>query len=207
MQKSPYLILKISENATEEEIDKAYYNLRKKYSEERFKPGEDGRIAAENLSELDEAYEDAIRQLRERVSYKSFGTVFGEIENLIKAGELDRAQRMLDDTSERPGEWHYLQSIIFYRKNWFTESLKQLDFAMAIEPGNTKFSDAHTRLKNLMYGPPNDQASQGQHNQQQIPLQQQKQQQMGCCGESGAEESCCLQLLCMQCLCNMGGGC
>lgn len=213
MQENPYLILNIRENATDDEIESAYFKLRRKYSEDRFLPGEEGRLAAEKLSELDQAYEDIKRLKIEKTSFQNYGSAFGEVERLIKAGELEKAQQMLDNMSERGAEWHYLQSIIFYRKNWFTESLKQLQFAISIDPQNTKYSDAHIRLKNLMYGPQNNQTvSGGQYNGQyqqnrQVPPQQQ--QQMGCCSGSGAEESCCCQLLCFSCCCELmsSGGC
>lgn len=210
MQKNPYLILGLREDASEQEIDSAYYNLRMKYSEDRFLPGDEGRIAAEKLSELDEAYQEVLRLYQEKQAYESYGSSFGEIENLIKAGQLDKAQAMLDNSGERTGEWHYLQSIIFYRKNWYTESLKQLEFAMSLEPNNTKYANAHMRLKNLMYGPQNQQGpNQGSYNQgPNRNYQNPPPQQAGCCSGTGAEENCCLQMLCAQCMCQMlGGGC
>ena len=232
MQKSPYIILKINENASKEQIDQAYIKLKRRYSEDRFLPGEDGRIASEKLSELEEAYEEAQRLYIERQSYQNYGSIFGEIERLVKAGEMEHAQAMLDNMSERSGEWHYLQSIIFYRKNWFTESLKQLEFAMSLEPDNKKYADAHMRLKNLMYGPkpvqgtidPNQQQNQQyQQNQQDQQNQQYRQnqqyqqnyyqqdnqnRQMGCCSGDGTDESCCMQALCLSCCCNMmSSGC
>lgn len=207
MQKNPYLILGINENATEQEIERAYYNLRSKYSEDRFLPGDEGRLAAEKLSELDEAYEDVLRLYSEKRAYQNYGSSFGEIESLIKSGQLDNAQSMLDNTEERSGEWHYLQSIIFYRKNWYTESLKQLEFAMKLEPNNTKYSDAHTRLKNLMNGPQNGQY-QGYNQGPNKGYQSPPPQQGGCCSGTGAEDNCCMNMLCASCLCQMcSGGC
>lgn len=206
MQKNPYLILGINENSSEQEIDRAYYDLRRRYSEDRFLPGDQGRLAAEKLSELDEAYQDVIRLYNEKQSYRNYGSSYGEIESLIKAGQLEKAQGMLDNTGERTAEWHYLQSIIFYRKNWYSESLKQLDFAVSLEPNNTKYTNAHMRLKNLMYGPQNQQEGPYNHGPTSNP-QSPPPQQGGCCGGNGAEENCCLQMICAQCICQLLGGC
>ena len=72
---------------------------------------------------------------------------FIEIERLIKEGSLDLAQEKLDDINDRSAEWHYLQSIIFYKKNWTNESKKQLEIAMNMEPYNSKYSTAYEKLK------------------------------------------------------------
>lgn len=75
---------------------------------------------------------------------------FSEIERLIKDGSLDLAQEKLDDINDRSAEWHYLQSIIFYKKNWTNESKKQLEIAMNMEPYNSKYSTAYEKLKKKM---------------------------------------------------------
>lgn len=220
MHRDPYSILKISKNAAEDEILQAYNQLRKQYSEERFLPGEKGRIAAENLTDLEQAYNDAMAELSQRRSYNSYGTKFGDIENLIKAGKLELAQSELDELDERNAEWHYVQSIVFYRKNWYSECLKQLDFAIMIEPNNKKYLDAKARLKEFLYGPnspvlnPGQQGQQNQYqnqhqnqyqNQQQSQYREQRQMGGGLCG--GSDEACCLNTLLTLCCCQMMGGC
>jgi len=222
MHNDPYSILKISSDANEDEIIKAYNRLKKQYSEERFLPGDEGRIAAENLTDLEQAYNDAMAELSQRRSYNSYGTKFGDIENLIKAGKLELAQAELDELDERNAEWHYVQSIVFYRKNWYSECLKQLDFAIMIEPENKKYLDAKARLKEFLYGPnspilnaggqgggqgrqQNQYQGQGQYQNQQQSQYQQRQMGGGLCG--GSEESCCMQALCSMCCCQMMGGC
>ena len=72
---------------------------------------------------------------------------FIEIEQLIKDGSIDLAQQKLDDINERNAEWHYLQSIVFYKKNWTNESKKQLEIAMNMEPTNQKYAEAYSKLK------------------------------------------------------------
>ena len=226
MQKDPYLILKVSPDANENEILEAYNSLKKQYSEERFLPGDEGRIAAENLTDLEQAYNDAMAALAQKRSYNNYGSKFGDIENMIKAGKLEAAQHELDEMDDRSAEWHYVQSIVFYRKNWYNECLKQLDFAIMIEPNNQKYLDAKARLRQVLYGPnsPVLAGPQGQRqnqyqnqnnqyqnqNQNQYQNQQQQyyqQRQMGG-GMCGSEESCCLQSLLTLCCCQMmGGGC
>ena len=72
------------------------------------------------------------------------------VESLIKDKRLDVAQKKLDDITERDAEWHYLQSVIFYKKNWINESKKQLEIALTMEPHNEKYSTAFSKLKQKM---------------------------------------------------------
>ena len=213
MQKNSYVILGVSENASEIQVAEAYSKLRAKYSEQRYRPGDEGSEAARKLTELDAAYEDVKIDLQNR-NAKNEGGLYEEIEQLIKKGNLEQAQSKLDIMSERSAEWHYLQSILFYKKNWYNDSKKQLEFACKADPNNTKYSDALLRLNNLMNtGGPNPNASSGynttqsttqggnQYNRGATPPPQDR--QMGGCG---TEMNCCANLICADCCCEMMGG-
>ena len=136
-----YEILGVSQDSTMEEIEEAYKNLRAKYARERFLDGEKGNNAAKMLTKIDNAY---LEIKAERIKMSS--TDYAEIERDIKNGNVSSAQEKLDQVSERDANWHYLQSVVFYKKNWINESKKQLELAMSLEPNNTKFSDAYTKL-------------------------------------------------------------
>ena len=114
-----YEILGLSPDASDEEVEKAYRKLKEKYSEERFLEGEKGNIAAKRLSQIQVAYKEIMNE-RNSSKESSDGTKidYKEIEELIKAGDISGAQRLLDNVYNRDGEWHYLQSVVFYKKNW-----------------------------------------------------------------------------------------
>ena len=146
--KECYKVLGLNENATREEIESAYNKLKEKYSRERFYEGEIGNEAAKNLTRLETAYSEIIANSNERIDEN--GTAhhdFSDIEEMIKRGAVADAQGRLDDMSDRNAEWHYLQSVIFYKKNWINESKKQLEIALNMEPHNEKYADAYTKLK------------------------------------------------------------
>ncbi len=146
--KEYYKILKLSQDATNEEIEKAYQELKRKYSSDRFLEGKAGNEAAKNLTKLETAYHE-IMESRKNVSDVGDEVVydFSEVEKLIKDGKLNSAQDVLDSFNERSAEWHYLQSVIFYKKNWINESKKQLEIAINMDPHNAKYSDSYTKLK------------------------------------------------------------
>ena len=142
-----YKILGVSENAADAEVDAQYLKLKDKYSRERFYEGEIGNEAARNLTKLETAYAEIKRYRGEKVNDSGTSYNFSEVENLIKNNKINEAQNVLDDISDRNAEWHYLQSVIFYKKNWINESKKQLEIALNMEPHNQKYSDAYSKLK------------------------------------------------------------
>ena len=52
----------------------------------------------------------------------------------------------MDAFDERNAEWHYLQSVVFYKKNWKNESKKQLEIAMSMNSEEKKYKDAYNTL-------------------------------------------------------------
>ena len=147
MTNDNYKVLGLDENCSDEELEAKYKELKAAYSEGRFQEGEAGNEAARKLTELETAYADIIADRKE----KSFSTgssagYYGEIEECIKKGDLAGAQKKLDDFNERNAEWHYLQSVVFYKKKWTNESKKQLEIAMQMDSSNEKYKTAYNKL-------------------------------------------------------------
>ena len=69
------------------------------------------------------------------------------MDEYIRAGKINEAQAVLDELNERPAEWHYLQSVVFYKKNWMNESKKQLEIAIQMDSSNEKYRTAYNKLK------------------------------------------------------------
>lgn len=145
MNKQNLDILGLSEGATVEDVKAAYETLRAKYLEERFMDGEVGNNAAKMLTRIETAYSELLTELKEAPSHDG-GETFSRVEELIKDGNIQDAQRVLDGFNERGAQWHYLQSVVFYRKNWMNESKKQLEIAIQLEPENEKYKEAYRKL-------------------------------------------------------------
>lgn len=143
-----YEILGLNENASMEEVEKAYERLKRKYSEERFLEGEKGNEAAKNLTKIETAY----REIKDGVAEKNEKgkTDYSKIEEHIRSGALNDAQTELDNLFERDAEWHYLQSVVFYKKNWINESKKQLEIALSMDKDNEKYKNAYAKLLEKM---------------------------------------------------------
>lgn len=150
MSKNPFVVLGVSENCTQNELFDAYRELRNKYADLRFAEGQEGTDACAKLEEIELAYREASDILRNRYNVKYTGSNLTDVENAIKAGNMEEAQSILDNCHERSWQWHYLQSVIFYKKNWLSDALKQLDFACNLEPNNQKFAEARRNMLNKM---------------------------------------------------------
>ena len=147
-----YEILGLRENASREEIDSRYQELRDKYQKDRFLPGEEGEEASEKLQQLEVAYRDIIfsREESEQATNFTEDTDYSVIQELITANKLDEAQKKLDERVTRDAEWHYMQSILFYKRNWFLESKKQLELACQMEPNNARYKQSLDKLTKIL---------------------------------------------------------
>lgn len=195
-----YKILGLNESATDAEIKEKYNKLKERYSRERFYEGEIGNEAARNLTKLETAYAEIMNDRGNKANAEGVTPNFSDVEQLIKDGNISEAQNRLDNITDRNAEWHYLQSVIFYKKNWINESKKQLEIALNMEPHNQKYSDAYTKLKQkISYsesqfrsGNAQDGAQSGASGERQM-------------GGDGANDclSFCATWCCMNMLCNM----
>jgi curved DNA-binding protein CbpA len=141
-----YKFLGVSAFASDEEITERYNELKKQFSNDRFLEGEAGNEAARKLTELNNAYNEIKDYRKEHSTEENRAQSFAAVDSLIKAGKINEAQAELDKFSERSAEWHYLQSVVFYRKNWVNESKKQLEIAIQMDDSNEKYKTAYDKL-------------------------------------------------------------
>jgi len=209
MMKEYYDELGLKETATDEEIAEAYHRLQAKYKEDRWQYGEAGNEAARKLNKLETAYSEITADRKAKTQSSQSGNSFEEIANLLKADNLSEAQAKLDEFNERNAEWHYLQAVVFYKKNWTNDSKKQLEIAMQMDPNNQKYREAYGKL-NARAEFNAQQANRG--NYQQNPYSNRGEgnydggDQMG--GNACSEcMSCCYTYCCISCLYNCCCGC
>lgn len=202
MNKKNLELLGLSENASAEEIKSAYEALRAKYLEDRFLEGEAGNNAAKMLTKIEVAYNELMTEFNEDAAAEDGGASFARVEELLKAGDLQEAQRIMDSFNERTAYWHYLQSVIFYRKNWINESKKQLEIAIQLEPDNEKYKEAYRKLNDkINFNSNQNQNGYDSQYRGQTMDSDPRQDQMG----GGFCENCincCYTYMCVSCLCN-----
>ena len=182
--RDPYSVLGVSQNASDEEIKKAYRELARKYHPDKMK-------------EINEAYEAITKQraggggyqsaqgggsYTQQRSYGANSPTYARIRNAINAGDLGAAERLLYEVPQKDGEWYFLSGSIAYRKGWLDEAMQNYQLAVQMDPGNMEYRQALNMMQQRGgYRP---------------------------YGYSGGMDSldCCTTMLCLNCLCG-GGNC
>lgn len=173
--KDPYEVLGMSADSAPDALRARYEELKARYGEQRFEDGEVGNEGARLLSELETNWAQIEQDIKNKENRKAYGGDYGLIEKLIKGGSYDEAQSVLDSVTNRDGKWHYYQSIIFYKRDWLSESRAQLTLAIQLEPDNQKYRDSLKKLDMVMGNP--GARAQDIGGEQQGPYQNMNQQQ------------------------------
>ncbi|MBO5889501.1 MAG: hypothetical protein J6Q58_05115 [Clostridia bacterium] len=197
-----YKILGVDSSASTEEINEKYNILRTKYLEERFLEGEAGNEAARKLTEVENAYREIISTRSQYSQDSSKSTLFEEIESAIRNGDMRLAQEKLDSFDERNGEWHYYQSVIYYKKNWINESKKQLEIALQCDPNNEKYKNALNKINEKVSNPNNINQNWNKSGNVNPEANGEPVQQLG---NEGCCQWCCDMIICnmlLNCCCN-----
>lgn len=108
---------------------------------------------------------------------------YARVRNLINAGDLAGAERLLYEVPQKSGEWYFLSGSIAYRKGWLDEAAQNFTLAVQMEPGNHGVSP----------GPGY------------APAAQRRLSAYGT-GTTVDGLDCCTTMLCLNCLCG-GGSC
>ena len=164
--RDPYSVLGVSQNASDEEIKKAYRELARKYHPDNYhdNPLED--LAQEKMKEINAAYEQITK---ERASgrrtggaggaygggsygyggYQSYGgygssqsSVLQQARIAINTGNISRAEALLANYSDHNAEWNFLKGVVCYRRGWMDEALRYYRTAVQMDPGNAEYRQA-----------------------------------------------------------------
>ena len=155
----PYQILGVSENASDEEIKKAYRDLARKYHPDNYHDNPLADLAQEKMKEINAAYEE-INRRRSGGSHASGGSYGGyqqqygqyqgrssssvlqQVRIAIQSGDLGRAEALLANYSDHNAEWNFLRGAVCYRRGWMDEAKRYYQTACQMEPGNPEYRQA-----------------------------------------------------------------
>ena len=194
--RDPYEVLGVPSSATDEEVKKAYRNLARKYHPDNYHDSPLADVAQEKMKEINEAYEaiqkqrsggggyqqqssGGYRQQQQYSSSSSNNPTFARVRSMINLGDLNAAERLLQEVPQRSGEWYFLMGSIAYRRGWLDEAMQNYNLAVQMEPGNMEYRQA-------------------------LAMMQRGGQAYRPYGAAGGMDSldCCTTMLCLNCLCN-----
>ena len=154
--RDPYSVLGVSQNASDDEVKKAYRELARKYHPDNYQNNPLADLAEEKMKEINEAYDTITKQRSGGFSggYQQGGYQqnaqrsassnpgYARVRNLINAGDLESAEQLLFQVGQKDGEWYFLSGSIAYRRGWLDEAMQNYTQAVRMEPNNMEFRQA-----------------------------------------------------------------
>ena len=154
--KDPYQVLGVSQNASDEEIKKAYRDLARKYHPDNYVNNPLADLAQEKMKEINEAYDSITKG---RVSGRQGSGAYGsadtyqsggrnaspalqQVRNALMGGDLFTAEMLLNQNRDGSAEWHFLAGSLYYRRHWLDEARTHFQTAVRMEPGNSEYRQA-----------------------------------------------------------------
>ncbi len=101
---------------------------------------------------MEVAYRDILSSMDESEQKETFveDDSYVAIQDLITAGKLDEAQTKLDERVSRDAEWHYIQSILFYKRNWFWKVKNSSNLRVRWNRGNVRYKQSLDKLTKIL---------------------------------------------------------
>ena len=209
--KDPYSILGVSPNASENEIKEAYRALARKYHPDNYddtNPLKD--LANEKMQEINRAY-DEIMQMKATGGYTGGGTYYqngggsdfgsqggasgspyADIRADVNKHRFGNAESKLlaIPLAERTAEWHYLMSLVLMSRRNTSDAMRELEMACSMEPGNIEYQKAKEMFNTTSRGYGSTYYGGGYRRR----------------SSSDDACDCCMNLICLDCLCECLGG-
>ena len=146
MNKKYYEILGLNGDAVLNDLEKNYKMLEAKFRSQLFEEGEVGMAAAEMLTELKNAYDIVYEDILGKGFNDEKSNSMELIYDAIRKKDADTAQNYLDKVLNKNAVYHYLQSVVFYLKEWYDEAVAHLQLAIEMQPAEAKYTMAMTKL-------------------------------------------------------------
>lgn len=157
--RDPYQVLGVSSSATDDEIKKAYRALARKYHPDNYQDNPLADLAQERMKEINEAYETIQSQRKSQTSggYTAYqgayqsgyqsgayagNEAYARIRAVIRQGDLNLAEELLNARSDRGGEWYFLKGVICNRRGWMDEARQYYESAVRLAPDNPEYARA-----------------------------------------------------------------
>ena len=159
MVNNPYSVLGVPENASDEEVKRAYRELSRKYHPDSYVDNPLKDLAEDKFKEVQEAY-DMIMKQRSNGGYQSYGSTSGsgygssdlkyqKVYDYINFRQYSNAMSELNriPLPDRDGRWYYLSAITNAGMGNNIQAQNDLNKAMSIEPSNPEYRNFATQLQ------------------------------------------------------------
>lgn len=201
---NPYEVLGLKPGASQDEIKKAYRKLIKQYHPDQYIDNPLKDLAEQKMREINEAYDALTKNngnygrsnsysnsTNSSTSYSntSSNSSFNlqEIRRYINNRNFTAAEQSLNSISNRNAEWHFLYGAVMLNKGWYDSAYEHVSTATRMDPNNFEYRQVLNSLnqRTTNYSNPYYRTTRG-----------------------GSQDpcDCCLQLWCLDSLCECFGG-
>ena len=205
--KDPYSILGVHHGASDEEVKNAYRNLARKYHPDNYDDNNPLKeLAKEKMQEINAAYDEIQRDRVDGTSSSgsndysyysesyssSSNSAYATIRQRINERKYKEAENMLMaiSTFDRTADWHFLMSICLMQRGKTADAMRELELACSMDPSNLEYQKAKemfntsgSRYGSTYYGDTRHARN-----------------------SSDDACDCCMNLICLDCLCECMGG-
>ena len=153
--KDPYQVLGVPQNASDEEVKKAYRDLARKYHPDNYVNNPLADLAQEKMKEINEAYDSITkgRAAGQQGSAAYSGSAYQggsrnaspglqQVRSALMGGDLFTAELLLNQNRDGSAEWHFLAGSLYYRRHWLDEARTHFQTAVRMEPDNAEYRQA-----------------------------------------------------------------
>jgi molecular chaperone DnaJ len=165
--KNPYTVLGVSENASEDEIKKAYRTLSRKYHPDANINNPNKAEAEEKFKEIQQAYQQIMREREGGGSYQSSGyggygrsgsagandwseedVRMQAAENYIRSRHFKEALHVLSEISQHNARWYYLSAMANSGLGNNVVAKEHAKKAVSLEPNNMVYRQFLQQIEN-----------------------------------------------------------
>ena len=199
-----YEVLGLKPGASQDEIKKAYRKLIKQYHPDQYIDNPLKDLAEQKMREINEAYDALTKNNGNYGSSNSYSNSTNsstsysntssnnsfnlqEIRRYINNRNFTAAEQSLNSISNRNAEWHFLYGVVMLNKGWYDSAYEHVSTATRMDPNNFEYRQVLNSLnqRTTNYSNPYYRTTRG-----------------------GSQDpcDCCLQLWCLDSLCECFGG-
>ncbi|MBQ6820418.1 MAG: J domain-containing protein [Clostridium sp.] len=193
---NPYEVLGLKPGASQEEIKKAYRNLMKQYHPDKYANNPLKDLAEQKVREINTAYE-ALTKNSNNYSSNSYNSSnnynnssssydLSEIRRLIQVRNFIEAEKRLNSIQNRNAEWNFLYGVVLVNKGWYDAGVNYVQTAVNMDFNNLEYRQYLNYLRQRTHGYSNN--------------------YYRTTGNSKNTCDCCLDLWCLDSLCECMGG-
>ena len=156
--KNPYEVIGVKENASKEEIKKAYRDMAKKYHPDQYGTNPLKDLAEDKMRELNEAYDYLMKNTPDNSGFSnsrassnnnySDSSIYQSIRMDMQRGNFGAAESKLNSMKVRDAEWSYLTGMLCHNKGWYDAAYSNLSTACRLDPTNMEYREALSRINN-----------------------------------------------------------